>query len=794
MPETALIRRTARAFLVAYAVALGLSPAVLAQAPRHAVSGYVFDAGSGEALVGAAVTEASSHRGAATDRYGRFALLLERGPADLRVSYLGYDEARVRFVVHRDTLLRLGLAPSPLDLGSVYVSASRPGVAPTALNSVRLAPEEIERVPALGGEVDLVKVLQLMPGVQGGREGSSGLYVRGGSPDQNLVLLDGTPVYNANHLLGFLSTFNPDVLRSVELTKGAGSARYGGRLSSVLDVSMKEGDLHERQTRGAVGLVSARVTTEGPIQRGRAAYLGSVRWTYLDALARLLQPPNEQTGYYFFDLVGKASLVGRRQGLYLSLYGGQDRFWMRYDEKHRNGESRQVYDGALSWGNLTGTLRWQGRLSPRLLANASLGFTGYGLDFQEDTRRSGRGTPSTREVVTYGSGVTDWIARADFDFHLAPGHLFRFGADATLHAFRPASSRVTSTGGGGPSSREQGTAERTFGRAAALYVEDEFTLSERWGGTLGLRGSVFAAEGATYPALEPRLALRFSPDARTRIEASYAQAHQVVHLVSRSGVGIPLDLWLPTTDRIRPQQAWQAAVGATRELTPSLSLSVEAFLKRMRRVIAPIEGSTLLGVDAQGWEERVEVGHGQARGLEVLLRKREGRLTGWLAYTLAQATRTFDAIDGGRTFPYRYDRRHDFAATASYRLAGGWALSGTWVYATGDALWLPTARAPAVEDFAGYPRRSVFAPNLTAFVYGARNGTRAPSYHRLDVAARHTKAAGEGTRTWTLGLYNAYGRRNPFFIYPRVDDDGRLEYRRLTLFAWIPAISYERSF
>jgi hypothetical protein len=788
MPESRFLRA---AFWV---LVLSCAPAALAQAPRHTISGYVFDAGSGEALIGATVSDTASGRGAATDRYGRFSLLLESGPTDLCLSYLGYAETHVRFVVQGDTLLRLAMTATPLDLDAINVSASRSGVSPTALNSVRLSPEEVERVPAMGGETDLVKVLQLMPGVQGGREGSSGLYVRGGSPDQNLVLLDGTPVYNANHLLGFLSTFNPDVLRSVELTKGAGSARYGGRLSSVLDVSMKEGDLYERRTRGAVGLVSARVTTEGPIREGRAAYLVSARRTYLDALWGLFQPPDERGGYHFYDLVGKASVVGRRQGLYLSLYGGRDRFWTKYEDEYPGNAGSEVYDGALSWGNLTGALRWYGELSPRLLANTSLGFTSYSLDFDEETHQRSEGQVA-REIVGYGSGVTDWIARADFDLRLTPAHLLRFGAHATLHAFRPSVSRVTSRGeNADPSSRALGSDDRVLGRAAALYVEDEFSPSRHWGTIVGLRGAVFSAEGATYPALEPRLALWIAPRAGTRLEGSYAQAHQYVHLVSRSGVGVPLDLWLPTTDRVRPQQAWQGAVGASHELTPSLSLSIEAFLKRTRGVIAPIEGSSLLGIDAEGWEDRVEVGRGEAHGVEILVRKREGRLTGWVSYTLARSTLAFDAVDGGRPFPHRYDRRHDVAVTTSYRLTRGWELSGTWVFATGDALWLPAGRAPAVEDFAGYPDDPFYEPDPTAFVYGTRNGTRAPAYHRLDVAARHTRAVGGGTRTWTLGLYNAYGRRNPFFLYPRTADDGRLEYRRMSPFVWVPALSYERSF
>ncbi len=737
-----------------------------------------------------------SDQGTATDRYGRFALLVEPGFARLSVSHLGYETLHIELAVQDGNPLDIVLAPRPVELDAIAVSAQRTGLSPVGTDLLHLTPEEIERVPALAGETDLVRAIQLMPGVSAGREGSAGLFVRGGSPDQNLILLDGTPVYNATHLLGFLSTFSPDAVRSAALTKGAGSARYGGRLSSVVDVNLREGDRNERRTRGAIGLVSARVTTEGPIREGRAAYLVSVRRTYLDALWSLFQPSDEAAGYHFYDAVAKASLVSPRHAFYLSLYGGRDQFWTRYEDDYL-GAGSERYDGALSWGNLTGTIRWSGQLSPRLLASASVGATSYGLAFDEETQEFPAGNSLQEEVegVRYRSGVTDWLARADLDFRLSPAHLLRFGGSAALHAFQPSASRVVRQEGDGPEvTRAVGADDRVHARSGALYIEDEFESPNGLGGTVGVRASAFAADGRVYAALEPRLALRYRLPRGTAVEASYARSQQYVHLVSRSGVGVPLDVWLPTTGRVGPQQAWQAAFGATHEITSALALSIGVFYKRMEGLIEPAEGSSLLGAQAEGWEDRVELGQGQARGIELLLRKRGGRLTGWAAYTLAKSMRQFDAFDRGHAFPQRYDRRHDLAATASYRLTKRWELSGTWVYATGDAVWLPAARAPAVENDVGYPDDPFYEPAPTAYVYGPRNGTRAPAYHRLDVAARHTKPVGKGARTWTLGLYNAYGRRNPFFLYPRVRDDGRLEFRRLSPLVWIPAVSYERSF
>ena len=750
------------------------------------VSGVVLDAGSGEALPGATVIGEAAALGTATDRYGRFTLALPRAPATLRVSYVGYLPATL--VVRADTTVRIALEPAPVELGGVAVTADRARPLVPGTGTVAFSPDELYRIPSIGGEVDPVKAFQLMPGVSGGREGSAGLFVRGGSPDQNLVLLDGAPVYNASHLLGFLSTFHPDALRSVELTKGAGSAQYGGRLSSVLDVALKEGDRYERRAQGAVGLVSARALVEGPIRKGRSSYLFALRRTYADALWRFFQTPDERAGYYFYDGVAKASTVGDVHGLYASFYGGRDRFWTTYEEEDSGGT--EAYRGQLAWGNVTGTLRWQARLSPRLRSEVTAGFTDYRLGFQEETDRDSREGPDERSLTTYGSGVTDGFVRFGLDLRASPRHRLRFGADAAAHLFRPSASRAEGTG---VDDQAVGGATRVRAASGALYAEDAFELGRGWSGTAGLRGSAFATDGAAYGGLEPRIGLR-KQIGKTTVEASYARARQYVHLVSRSGVGIPLDLWLPTTDRVGPQRAWQAAAEVQHALSPSADLTIGAFVKRMRGVLVPADGASLLGTDAAGWEDRVEVGDGLARGGELLLRKRTGRLTGWIAYTLAWSTRTFPGIDGGRTFPQRYDRRHDAAITAAYQLTAGWTLSGTWVYATGDAIWLPVGRAPAIEEPTGYPSTRPYDGEESALIYGPRNGSRAPSYHRLDLSARHEREVRGGTRTWTLGVYNAYARRNPFFLYARTARDGALEFRKVSPFVLIPALTYERTF
>ena len=692
------------------------------------------------------------------------------------------------FLVRADTLVRLALVRSTVELPGVEVSAE--GI--HRIGETWLTPREVNQIPAIAGEVDLVKAVQLLPGVSGGREGEAGLYVRGGSPNQTLVLLDGTPVYNVNHMLGFLSVFNPDVVRSVKLIKGAGSARYGGRLSSVLDVAMKEGNLNERRTSANVGLVASRVTTEGPIRRGRAAYLFSVRRTYLDAIYRLFQSSKDRSGFHFYDLVGKVSMVGRRQGLYLSLYGGQDLLSQRY--KGRGVIYNEQYQGEMYWGNHTGSLRWQSQLTPTLLASIAVSRTSYRLALDEQRVWRHLSSVTEDEATTFRAGVADWSARLDIELQAGKAHRFLVGGNAIRHKYTPSMGHITRHDKIADirSVRIVGSASPIRSWEAAAYVEDEVSLGQWTHANLGLRGSAVIVEETSYSALEPRLALRHKIRAHTTLELSYAEARQYAHFISRSGIGVPIDLWLPATSSVGPQQDRQLTAGVRRTFFDSvLQVSSDVYLRNMKGLVTSIEGSYLLGIEAAGWEQRVYVGEGTAYGLEVLVRKREGRLTGWMAYTLARSIRRFEEIDNGESFPHRFDRRHDLAVTSSFQLNTRWALSGTWVFATGDAVWIPVARTVDIEDFGGYGGAHSFdEAGPYSLVLGARNGSRTPLYHRLDLAARYKKRG----HTVTFGFYNIYAHRNSFFLYGELSTDGRIRYRKVSPFILIPAISYGISF
>ena len=660
------------------------------------------------------------------------------------------------------------------------------------MSAVSVPIARIKSLPALLGEVDVLKALQLLPGVQSGTEGTSGLYVRGGGPDQNLLLLDGAPVYNASHLFGFFSTFNADALKSVDLVKGGFPARYGGRLSSVIDLRMKEGNMKEIVGEGSVGLVASRLTLEGPIEKDRASFLVSARRTYIDVLARPFMPPDEKAGYYFYDLNAKANaILSPTDRVYASLYAGQDRFSFvsEYDD------SRD--EGGLDWGNVTATLRWNRRLSPRLFANTALLFSRYRFDvFARDENFDTGYQDAAAYSARYRSGIRDLGARVDLDFVPGPAHYVRFGGGATRHRYSPGAVQSRASETGGPDlERSLAASPEIDATEAFVYVEDDLRLSRALTLNLGLHGSGFAVGRERFVSLQPRLAARLRVGDATAVRASYASMEQYIHLLTNSGVGLPTDLWLPATDRVAPQSAHQVALGVTRTFGPSVEVSVEGYAKTMRGLIEYRDGASFLNTAFDDWETQVVSGDGRAYGVELFVQKKTGRTTGWVGYTLAWSDRQFDALNRGARYPYRYDRRHDIAVVLGHKLTDRIEFAANWVYGTGPAVTLPLGRAPSFNDDPAFRTGFFYADPVSD--YGERGGYRYPAYHRLDVALNFHRKTKWGEGIFTLGAYNAYNRKNPFFISLDETYDGevvRPVFKQVSVFPVIPAISYQFKF
>lgn len=760
-------------------------------AQEFTVNGYVQDSKSGERLIGANLFDPDLNVGTTTNVYGFFSLTLKNTVADsilLVVSYIGYDRWQRRLATGQDYQLNIELKLRPIAMDSVTVIADKLETIEqrTAMSTIEIPIRQLKMVPALLGEVDVIKSIQLLPGVQSGSEGSSGLYVRGGSPDQNLILLDGAPVYNASHLFGFFSIFNSDAVKNIKLIKGGFPARFGGRLSSVLEINMKEGNNQEFNGQVSIGLIASRIMLEGPLKKGKSSYIISARRTYADLIAKPFLDKDDNGGYYFTDLNAKMNhMLSNQNRLYLSLYAGLDKFYFRSKET-LNGETSQE-NGNLRWGNITSTLRWNKLFNKKLFSNTTVLYSKYRFTVEVEEESKNRSILSESYLLKYVSGIEDWSARIDFDFRPNPSHYIKFGGTATTHKFSPGAAQFKAAGLDITAldtliapTKTQNAIETNF------YIEDDLKFSDRLKANLGLHYSLFSTEGKQYISLQPRLSARFLVS-NWALKVSYATMSQYIHLLSNAGIGLPTDLWVPATNKVKPQGSKQIALGLARSLKDKqYELSVETYYKTMDNLIGYKDGAEFLGLDTD-WQNKIEVGSGRSYGLEIFVQKKRGRTTGWLGYTLSWTDRLFENLNFGNRYPYRYDRRHDIAVVFNHQLSKGVELSGTWIYGTGNAISIPVATYP-----------TAVLPNTFRFFDGTvdylpdRNGVRMRSYHRLDLAIRFIKRKNSNERVWTIGIYNAYSRKNPFFYFFSTDQAGNPVVKQASLFPIIPAISYSR--
>lgn len=771
-------------------------------AQNYTVSGYIKDNANGESLIGANVIEQNSLDGTSSNTYGFYSLTLPAADSiSLLYSYVGYQPQIIKLPLRKDTTIHVELTESAM-LDEVVISAADAEKIQevTQMSTVSVPIEQIKALPALLGEVDVLKTLQLLPGVQSGNEGTSGLYVRGGGPDQNLILLDGVPVYNASHLFGFFSVFNADAINNVQLIRGGFPARYGGRLSSVIDISMKEGNMKEFHGEGSIGLIASKLTLEGPIVKDKTSFIISGRRTYIDLLARPLIKAqtggDEVVGYYFYDVNAKINhRFSDKDRLFLSTYLGDDRFYARYyDEDIQNGVTLEDEDEAgLRWGNITSALRWNHIFTPKLFSNTTLTYSRYRFDISEEYRYEYLSDTSDQVLVDQGlakylSGIEDFAAKIDFDYLPSPRHGIRFGANAIHHTFRPGALNYQYDDESyGESLDTLLGAQETRAIEFAAYVEDDIEISRRLKVNAGVHFSGFSVNDEMYTSVQPRIAGRYLLNDQTSLKASYVQMAQFIHLLTNSGIGLPTDLWVPATDRVKPQTAQQFALGGAYNWNSSYEISLEGYYKTMDNLISYEEGASFIDVN-EDWQDKVTVGEGRSYGAELLVQKKQGRTTGWLGYTLSWTDRQFPELNFGKRFPYKYDRRHDLGLAVVHNWKERIDLSFSWVFGTGNAISLPTAK------YSGMPRDNFYSNNI--YYYGERNSYRMSAYHRLDASITFHKKTRWGERAWVFGVYNAYNRRNPFYLY--IDESGEYgqegEFKQVSLFPVIPSFSYRFNF
>ncbi len=765
-------------------------------AQKFTISGYVQDRKTGEKLIGANVFVKDQNRGSATNNYGFFSLTLPVSEMDsliLSASYIGYRLWQQKLPANKDQQITIALSPTVLQGGIVEVITAilEPIEKKSQMSVIDVPIDQLQHIPALLGEVDIIKAMQLLPGVQSGSEGSSGMYVRGGAPDQNLILLDGAPVYNATHLFGFFSVFNSNAIKNVRLTKGGFPARFGGRLSSVMEINLKDGNNQEFDGQFTLGLVASRFNIEGPIKKGKSSFILSARRTYIDLLAQPFVKESERgNGYYFGDLNAKFNtIISDKNRLFLSIYSGLDKAHVQQEDNWAT--ATRKFENDLWWGNITSTLRWNWLISQKLFSNTTLMYSKYqfNVDYTENNVNTASSF-SESYFLKYLSGIEDLTAAVDFDFLPNPAHAVKFGADFISHTFRPGAAHFKATSSDfvdidtliAPVHEENAI-------ESSVYIEDDLELTPLLKINAGLHASSFSVNSKLYSSLQPRLSIRYLMG-RWAVKASFATMTQYVHLLTNSGIGLPTDLWVPTTPKVKPQKSRQVALGLAHTFKKkSLEASIEGYFKEMANLTAFKEGANFVGLD-ELWEDKITSGKGESYGVEFFLQKKRGRTTGWLGYTLSWSNRRFAELNFGRKFPYRYDRRHDLSFIVNHRFHSGIELSGTWVFGTGNSISMPGANYSGFID-----NRSFLGEKIDDIkYYSERNGTRMRAYHRLDLALRFVKRGNGRERIWALGAYNAYNRKNPFFYFFSEEENGMMVVKQASLFPIIPSLSYSYSF
>ena len=781
---------------------------------KFTISGYVTDGTSSETLIGTNIIESHQHQGTATNPYGFYSITLPEGEAELRFSYLGYATETRQFYLTKDTLVNIRMQENT-QLQEVVVVSDKveAGTLATQMGSIEIPMIQIKNTPSILGEADVMKAIQLMPGVQAGVDGSAGLYIRGGSPDQNLILLDGTPVYNVDHMFGFFSVFTPEAVKKVTLFKSSFPARFGGRLSSVIDVRTNDGDMKKYHGTFSIGLLTSKINLEGPIIKDKTSFNISARRSYLDLLVKPFMPDDEEYGYYFYDINAKINhKFSDRSRLYLSAYNGKDHFAADYDS------NTDYKDGSkMNWGNTIISARWNYIFNNRLFSNTTVSYNNYLFNVNAYTNNkftlSNNETFINRYSSDYRSGINDWNVQIDFDYNPSPIHHVKFGAGYIYHCFRPEvmTSKISDKA---YNSVERDTTynsianSRIYGHELSAYAEDNLKLGDRLRLNPGLHFSLFHVQDKSYFSIQPRISARYQLTDDIALKASYTKMSQYVHLLSSMPIAMPTDLWVPVTKEIKPMQSHQYSLGGYYTGIKGWEFSIEGYYKDMRNVLEYKDGVSFFG-SSTGWEKKVEMGKGRSMGIEFMAQKMLGKTTGWLSYTLAKSDRKFSkgSINNGERFPYKYDRRHNINLTINHKFSERIDIGASWVFYTGGTSTIPEEKTVIIRPhdgsnrgfYGGYayldPYYTSTSPTINETTYiEHRNNYRLPASHRLNIGVNFNKKTKHGIRTWNISLYNTYNAMNPAWVYRSHNDAGKSIIKKYTILPLIPSFTYTYKF
>ena len=742
---------------------------------NYTISGYIRDDQSGEDLIGATIYCKELKKGAVTNAYGFYSLTLPAGTYNVEISFIGYEPQTIKIDPSSQTSITFKMKPASMELKAVEVFAdpSRDIMESSRMGTIKIPVMQISKIPCILGENDVIKVMQLMPGVSQSGAGNASMLVRGGDADQNLILIDEAPVYNVSHLFGFMSVFNTDAIKDVEMIKGGFPASYGGRLSSVMDVHMKEGNMNEFHGTGGIGLLSSRFTFEGPIIKDKMSFTVSGRRTYIDQVLKLT---GTDLPYFFYDFNAKVNYkFSDKDRLYFSSYFGRD--VLRYSQDVANDTSTLALGTSamhfgFSLGNNTNTLRWNHVFSDKLFANISFIHTRFDYDVGGDFMNNS---------ILIRSKINDLGVKADFTYYRSPENKLKFGGSITNHNFRP---NFVSTQGMISDYLKSKEGALLNSQEFAFYVLDEYDISPEWNINAGFRMSGDVSHGAFYLGPEPRLATRYRVGEKNYFKAGYSRMFQYIHRISSSSVSLPTDLWYPVTASVKPQQANQVALGYSRDVSKFKSIfEVELYYKWMSNLIEFREGTSLILND--NFEKDLLTGTGESYGMEFLLQKKDGKLTGWVSYTLSWATRHFDELNNGEVFYAKYDRRHMLNIVTQYELSRRWDLSVIWVYYSGSRFTAQIGQY--VMPNAGFTSFDVVP------IYTTRNAVQMSPTRRLDInftLKPNPDKKHKFKSEWQFGIYNFFNRTSPYRVDIVPTNLGGYEYVQNGLFGSIWSVAW----
>ncbi len=778
---------------------------ILSRLKKYTLNGFIEDKETGERLIGATIVEINSGAGTVSNNYGFYSLTITEGELLLNVSFVGYRSENLNFILKNDTSLFFRLDPG-VEIEEVFVISEnlRKDLKSSEISVEKISMKSLNSLPTLLGEGDVMKMMQFLPGIQFGSEASSGIVVRGGSPEQNLILLDGAPVYNSNHAFGLFSVFNSDAIKNLSLIKGGFPARYGGRLSSVIDIRMYEGNVKEFHGNVNLGTIASKFTFEGPIIKDRSSFIVSARRTYVDLLLpKQYKEEEDIPGFYFYDVNAKINYqISKKDKLFLSFYLGHDRFTEEERFTNEDGTYTDNENALAEWGNKTFLTRWNHLHNNKLFSNLSLLYSEYGLKIDVNEEEFMNYDYKSSAVI-YNSGINDLSLKFNFDYYPVTTHDIKFGVDYIYHTFNPGVLRKVSkeyyfvdgirrypqTGNIDEVSRN----DLIYANEFRIFAEDDFTVFEKYYLNVGVHYSGFFVNGVYYSSLEPRISASYSIKNNLAVKGAYSRMKQYLHLLTHSSMGLPTDLWLPVTSMVKPQYSNQYTLGLVYHISEMFKLNIESYYKSLHQIYAYKEGVDYLAAD-NSWESNIEMGFGKSYGFEFMLRKYIGKLEGWISYTYSKTDREFEEVNNGKPFPYKYDRTHQVNTVVKYAFNPQLSVNATWIYATGMAYTLSTEKYSSLFTLYNWNVPGYSTGYIDAIE--KRNNERMPDYHRLDVSLSHYKKRKKIATTLNFSIYNLYNRFNPYLIYWDNDmsDQGKRKLKQVALFSIIPSVSYRIEF